>query len=266
MLGRVAPDAAGMTAARRPWSIRRWRSAVSACRNPEGFPVKLLVIDDNHHFVTHAFEYFEARRHVLDTAPDGITGLHLAVTHEYDAVIVQRRLPRLDGLAVLRCLRDNAASNVPVVVLDARDDLADRIDGIRAGADDYLTEPVALPELEVRLEALLARAGRTRTVSRVLRVGDLVLDLATLDVNRANRPIRLYPSCLKLLQLLMRVSPAVVTREALEVALWGDAPPDGDLLRSHVYELRRAIDGAFEQKMIITVARVGYRIVQPGWA
>ncbi len=221
--------------------------------------MRLLVIEDNRSLVANLFEYFEARGHVLDAAPDGITGLHLASTQAYDAVILDWMLPRMDGPEVLRRLREVHGRGVPVIMLTARDELPDKITGFRAGADDYLTKPFALPELEVRLEALLARAvGRER--GRVLEVHDLRLDLATLETSRAGQPLHLYPACRKLLETLMQASPAAVTRERLEYALWGDDPPDRDMLRSHIYELRRSVDGPFDVKLIQTLPRVGYRL------
>ena len=144
-------------------------------------------------------------------------------------------------------------------MLTARDELPDKIAGFRAGADDYLTKPFALPELEVRIEALLARA-RGRSRSRVLEVEDLRLDLSTLEASRGGQLLHLYPACRKLLETLMQASPAAVPRERLEHALWGDDPPDGDMLRSHVYELRRSVDGPFAVKLIHTLPRVGYRL------
>lgn len=221
--------------------------------------MRLLVIEDNRQLVANLFEYFEARGHVLDVAPDGITGLHLAGTHAYDAVILDWMLPRMEGPEVLRRLRAEHASEVPVIMLTARDDLPDKIAGFRAGADDYLTKPFALPELEVRLEALQVRA-HGRNPRKVLEVADLSLDLATLEARRDGQVLHLYPACRKLLEVLMRASPAAVTRQQLEFALWGDELPDGDLLRSHVYELRRSVDGPFATKLIHTLPRVGYRL------
>ena len=221
--------------------------------------MRLLVIEDNRSLLANLFEYFEARGHVLDAAPDGITGLHLAVTQRFDALIVDWMLPRMEGPEVLRLLRQQHHSDVPVIMLTARDELPDKIAGFRAGADDYLTKPFALPELEVRLEALLLRA-HGRQQEKVLRVEDLHLDLATLEARRQGRALHLYPACRKLLEVLMRASPAAVTREQLEHALWGEDPPDGDLLRSHIYELRRAVDGPFERKLVQTLPRVGYRL------
>jgi DNA-binding response OmpR family regulator len=221
--------------------------------------MRLLVIEDNRNLVANLFDYFEARGHVLDAAPDGITGLHLASTQRYDAIVLDWMLPRMDGPEVLRRLREERASQTPVIMLTARDELPDKIAGFRAGADDYLTKPFALPELEVRLLALQARVhGHLR--SRMLEVEDLRMDLATLEVTRAGRPLHLYPACRKLLEVLMQASPAAVTREKLEYALWGDDPPDGDMLRSHIYELRRSVDGPFPIKLLQTLPRIGYRL------
>ncbi|WP_305805411.1 response regulator transcription factor [Stenotrophomonas sp. YIM B06876] len=224
--------------------------------------MRLLVIEDNRHLIANLFDYFEARGHVLDAAPDGVTGLHLAVTQTYDALILDWMLPRMEGPEVLRRLREEHQSEVPVIMLTARDELPDKIAGFRAGADDYLTKPFALPELEVRLEAVLART-HGRTQSRVLQVHDLRLDLATLEAQRGGRTLHLYPACRKLLEVLMRASPAAVPRERLEYALWGDEPPDGDMLRSHIYELRRSVDGPFAEKLLHTLPRVGYRLSAP---
>ena len=223
--------------------------------------MRLLVIEDNRDLVANLFAYFESRGHVLDAAPDGITGLHLALTQPYDAVVLDWMLPRMDGPQVLRKLREDGHSDMPVVMLTARDELPDKLAGFRAGADDYLTKPFDLPELEVRLEALLTRVeGRARR--RVLEVEDLRLDLDTLEATRAGQAIHLFPAGRKLLEALMRASPAVVTREQLERTLWGDEPPDGDMLRSHVYELRREVDGPFPVKLIQTVPRTGYRLAR----
>ena len=220
--------------------------------------MRLLVIEDNRNLVANLFDYFEARGHVLDAAPDGVTGLHLASTQTHDVIVLDWMLPGLDGPGVLRRLREEHGRDTPVIMLTARDELPDKIAGFRAGADDYLTKPFALPELEVRLEALLARAsGRVR---RVLEVADLRLDLATLEATRAGRRLHLFPAGRKLLEVLMQASPAAVTRDRLEYALWGDEPPDGDMLRSHVYELRRSVDAPFPDKLIQTLPRVGYRL------
>jgi DNA-binding response OmpR family regulator len=233
----------------------------SMCKRGREF-MRLLIIEDNRHLVANLFDYFEARGYVLDAAPDGITGFALASLHRYDAIFLDWMLPKMEGPDLLRRLRNELHLDVPVIMLTARDELPDKILGFRAGADDYLTKPFALQELEVRLEAVLARSHGRRT-QKILEVHDLRLDLASLDVWRAGQRLALYPVGRKLLEVLMRASPAVVSREQLEYAVWGDDPPDGDMLRSHIYDLRRAIDATFPEKLLQTVPRVGYRLVAP---
>lgn len=221
--------------------------------------MRLLVVEDNRSLVANLFDYFEARGHQLDVAPDGRTGLHLACTQCYDAIVLDWMLPRLSGPELLRELRQVHGSGVPVIMLTARDELPDKAAGFRAGADDYLTKPFDLLELELRLQALVARAqGRGR--GRVLELADLRFDQSTLEVSRGGRPLHLYPACRRLLQVLLLASPAAVTRQELEHALWGDDPPDGDQLRSHIYELRRSVDLGFPAKLIHTLPRIGYRM------
>ncbi|GAB3051407.1 response regulator transcription factor [Stenotrophomonas tumulicola] len=221
--------------------------------------MRILVVEDNRQLVSTVFQYFEERGHELDVAPDGVTGLHLATSNSYDAVILDWMLPRMDGPDVLKRLREDHGSAVPVLMLTARDELPDKITGFRSGADDYLTKPFELPELEVRLEALFLRA-QGRTAQKRLVVGDLSLDLRSLEATRQGQSLHLYPACRKLLEVLMRASPAAVPRQQLEYALWGDDPPDANLLRSHIYELRRSVDGPFSTKLIQTLPRVGYRL------
>ena len=231
-------------------------------REPKpALPMRLLVIEDNRDLVANLFAYFESRGHVLDAAPDGITGLHLALTQPYDAVVLDWMLPRMEGPSMLKTMRERGI-DTPVLMLTARDQLPDKIAGFRSGADDYLTKPFDLQELEVRIEALILRA-KGRSTPRELVVGDLHYNLSTLEVQRAGRLLHLFPASRKLLEVMMLASPAAVSRQQLEHALWGDEPPDGDMLRSHVYELRRSVDGDSAVKLIHTIPRVGYRIAVP---
>ncbi|MGE0207539.1 MAG: response regulator transcription factor [Lysobacteraceae bacterium] len=223
--------------------------------------MRLLVIEDHPALVANLFSYFEARGAHLDAAPDGLVGLHLALTQDYDAVVLDWMLPRMEGPAVLEALRARGR-DVPVLMLSARDQLPDKLAGFRAGADDYLTKPFDLAELEARLTALVTRA-HGRMAVRALRVGDLTLDLSTLEARRGDRTLHLYPASRRLLQELMEASPAAVSRQQLEYALWGDEPPDGDALRSHIYELRRSVDAGQTVKLIHTLPRVGYRLAVP---
>ena len=143
-------------------------------------------------------------------------------------------------------------------MLTARDALEDRLTGLRAGADDYLVKPFALSELVARIEAILRRSSGGK--KRQLKVADLVYDLDTLDITRAGQPLKLNPLTMKLLAILMQKSPAVVRREALEEALWGDDSPDSDSLRSHIHQLRQVIDKPFATPLLHTLHGVGYRL------
>jgi DNA-binding response OmpR family regulator len=144
-------------------------------------------------------------------------------------------------------------------MLTARDTLQDKVSGLDAGADDYLVKPFEVRELEARLRTLLRR-HRGATTRECRTVGDLTLDTGTLKVTRAGQVLTLTPIGLKLLTLLMRASPRVVSRQQLEREVWGDLLPDSDTLRSHLYTLRKAIDKPFDRPLLHTVAGAGYRL------
>ena len=156
-------------------------------------------------------------------------------------------------------LRNEAKKSTPVLMLTARDTLNDKVNGLEAGADDYLVKPFAIQELEARVRALIRR-DRRQVSAEVLRVADLVLDTATLRVTRAGQEIALSPIGLRLLTILMRESPRVVTRRDIEREIWGDGLPDSDTLRSHLYNLRKVIDRPFDRPLLHTVQTAGYRI------
>lgn len=223
--------------------------------------MRLLIAEDNRRLLVNLFEYLEGRGHVLDAAPDGVVARWLATTQRYDAIVLDWMLPQLDGYELLKELRESHGLTVPVLMLTARSELADKVAGFRAGADDYLTKPFEFQELEVRLEALVNRANR-RTTPRVLEVADLRFDPVTLEVTRGGKPLHLYPACRTLLRVLLEATPAVVTREQLEDALWGNQPPENDRLRACVHELRRQVDAPFQLKLIHTLPRVGYRLAE----
>ena len=221
--------------------------------------MKLLVVEDNHALVANLFAYFEARGHILDAAPDGVTGLRLAAANHYDAIVLDWTLPRMDGVRLLQALRQSVRKDVPVLMLTAKGETTDKIEALRTGADDYLVKPFDLAELEARLLAQVRRARGEVTDAR-LQVCDLVLDLSTTEISRGGQSIALQPATRRLLEVLMRASPALVPRERLEEVIWGDDPPDRDLLRSQMHVLRRAIDAPFASKLLHTVPRVGYRL------
>lgn len=220
--------------------------------------MRILIIEDNSDLAANIYDFLEAKGHTLDAAADGITGLHLAVVNDYDVIILDLMLPGMDGLDVCEKLRTDAGKSTPVLMLTARDTLNDKINGFKAGADDYLIKPFALQELEMRLIALQRRGAGSQ--SRKLQVSDLSFDLDTLSVTRQNKTITLTPTGLKILELLMRKSPHVVSRREIEHVLWGDAPPDSDSIRSHMHTLRGAIDHPFDKPLIHTVHGIGFRL------
>ncbi|MBK9495422.1 MAG: Transcriptional activator protein CzcR [Alphaproteobacteria bacterium ADurb.BinA280] len=220
--------------------------------------MRILVIEDNSDIAANLGDYLEDRDHVVDFAADGITGLHLAVVNDFDAIVLDLNLPGMDGLEVCRKLRNDARKTTPILMLTARDALEQKLTGFDAGADDYLVKPFALQEVEARL-TVLARRGRG-SPARILDVSDLHFNLDTLEVSRAGKSINLNPTALKILQCLMESSPNVVTRQELETVVWGEELPDSDSLRVHIHGLRALLDKPFSKPLIHTRHGIGYRL------
>ncbi|HTA65689.1 MAG TPA: response regulator transcription factor [Xanthomonadaceae bacterium] len=223
--------------------------------------MRILVIEDNSDIAANLGDYLEERGHTVDFAADGVTGLHLAVVNDFDAIVLDLNLPGMDGLEVCRKLRQEARKQTPVLMLTARDSLENKLDGFEAGADDYLVKPFALQEVDARLAVLLRRGKGPQ--SRILNVADLEYNLDTLEVRRSGKLLQLNPTALKILQSLMESSPSVVTRQELETRVWGEELPDSDSLRVHIHGLRAAVDKPFPKALIQTRHGIGYRIADP---
>jgi DNA-binding response OmpR family regulator len=219
----------------------------------------VLIVEDNRNISEMVGEYLEGRGFEVDYASDGLDGYRLAAENSYDVIVLDLMLPRLDGLEVCKRLREEARKSTPVLMLTARDTLDEKLTGLGVGADDYLTKPFAIQELEARLRALIRRERR-QVGAEVLKVADLVLDPASLRATRAGSELQLSPIGLKLLTILMRESPRVVSRQEIEREIWGNGLPDSDTLRSHLYNLRKTIDKPFEKPLLHTVQSAGYRI------
>lgn len=218
----------------------------------------LLLIEDASDLAANIGEFLESRGHVVDYAHDGLTGLHLATVNAYDALILDLNLPGMDGLSLCQRLRRDARHHMPILILTSRDTERDKLAGFEVGADDYLTKPFSLPELDARLKAL---TRRTQTLQDVLQVADLQFDLRTLIIQRGGRRVELTPIGRRLLEQLMRASPGVVSRAEIERAIWGDDPPESDAaLRGHIHALRTAIDQDHPRKLLDTVHGTGYRL------
>lgn len=218
--------------------------------------MRILVIEDQEEILQNIADYLQLHGYTVDCARDGLGGLHLAVTHKFDLIVLDLMLPGVDGLALCRKLRQDARVHTPIIMLTARDRIEDRLAGFKAGADDYLVKPFALPELHARVEAVLRRS-QPRTGNQLV-VADLCYDLDTLQVVRQGKSLKLHPIGLKLLEKLMKSSPHVVRREDLQESLWGEDIPDSDSLRSHIHLLRQVLDKPFHPPLIHTVHGIGY--------
>ncbi len=223
--------------------------------------LRILVVEDNPDLAANLVDYLTAQRHIVDAAGDGTTGLRLAERLDFDVILLDLMLPRLPGLDLCRRLRRRGRTT-PILMLTARDTLDEKIAGLEAGADDYLVKPFAMREVAARIQVLARRARRT-TAGSALRVGDLVLDTESLSVSRDGIAISLPRIPLRLLEVLMRAAPRIVTREDLERAIWGDAVPDSDALRSHMHVLRGAIDKPFARPLLRTLRGLGWQLTAP---
>ncbi len=221
---------------------------------------RLLVIDDEAVLVESLRAGLEAEGFSVEVAFDGEDGYFRLSNEQFDLVILDWMLPGRDGLTVLQALRDKSIG-VPVLLLTARDTVADRVAGLETGADDYLVKPFAFPELTARVRALLRRAGRE--VSTLLCARDLQVDVLHHCAERAGEPLDLTATELKLLVELLRHKNHIVTREMLMQAVWGEgsrATPLDNVLDVHLSRLRKKVDHPFDRRLIETVRGVGLRI------
>ena len=227
--------------------------------------MRILLIEDDPETSRFIRKGLGEAGHVLDHAGDGKQGLLLALDAEHDVLVVDRMLPGLDGLSIVRSLRA-AGRMTPVLVLSALGEVDDRVEGLRAGGDDYLVKPFALAELSARLEALVRRRsgdGGAAPVTRLI-VADLEMDLLARTVKRAGRGIELKPREFRLLEHLMRHAGQVVTRTMLLEAVWDyHFDPQTNVIDVHVSRLRRKIDRDLGPPLIHTVRGAGYVIRAP---
>lgn len=217
--------------------------------------LKVLVVEDQRDLAESIWDFLERRGHVLDHAIDGAQALRMAREGDFDVIVLDLGLPRLDGLDVCSRLRAESR-DVPVLMLTARDTLEDRLQGFQRGADDYLVKPFAMLELEARIRNLHRRHRATEG----LQCGDLVLDPRQGRATRAGQPLVLSALQSRLLEALLRASPAVVESARLAERVWGEAAPGSDALHSLVRALRAVVDRPFGQPLIRTVHGIGYRM------
>src|SRR5262245_36395437 len=223
--------------------------------------MRILVVEDDRNVAAYLVKGLRESGYTVDHAADGKEGLFLATSERYGVIVVDRMLPSLDGLSIVRALRA-AGDQTPALILSALGEVDDRVLGLRAGGDDYLTKPFAFSELLARLEALLRRRAQpAEQPTTELRVGDLEMDLLTRSVKRAERAIDLQPREFRLLEYLMRHSGQVVTRTMLLEGVWDyHFDPQTNVIDVHISRLRAKIDRGLDKPLLHTVRGAGYKL------
>jgi two-component system OmpR family response regulator len=221
--------------------------------------MKVLLVEDDRAVADFIVSELAQAGHACSHCADGDSGLNAARAERYDALIVDRMLPRLDGLALLRTLRQEG-DHTPVLILSALGDVDDRVQGLHCGADDYLVKPFAMAELLARLQILCRRRQQSGgAVPTRLQVGDLEMDLLTQEVRRQGEVLALQPREYKLLEYLMRNAGQVVTRAMLLEHVWGyHFDPQTNVIDVHISRLRQKIDRDFSPPLLATVRGAGY--------
>lgn len=222
--------------------------------------MKVLLVEDCQSVAEVIFDYFEDSDIELDYAATGTLGLSLAQSQKFDCIILDIMLPGIDGISLCQQLRAEG-NNTPIIMLTARDTSSDMLLGLRQGADDYIVKPFNLELLEARIHSVIRRNSGTGFVTQ-LTCGPITLDINTHQVWRGKQEIKLTPICFKILNVLVKKSPNVVSRQEIEDVLWPDDLPDQDILRKHVYQLRNKVDKPFKENIIETVPKLGYRLGQ----
>jgi DNA-binding response OmpR family regulator len=219
-----------------------------------------LLVEDNVSLAQTVIAYFDLEGIDCDYASNGSQGLELALLNDYQVILLDINLPRINGLEVCEMIRKQGV-DIPVIMLTARDSLEDKLAGFDAGTDDYLVKPFELSELVARVKALF---NRRSLHSMKLEVGPLVMDLSLKTICREGQKLKLTPTCWKLLEILMRESPNVVSREKMQNTIWTEPDlPDSDVLKVHLYKLRQQVDKPFSIKLIQTVSSHGVVIRVP---
>ena len=219
----------------------------------------VLLVEDHRLLAETMIDYLETESIEVDYAANGLQGLEIARSQRFDAIILDVNLPGIDGFTICEQLRRTYNVDTPILMLTARDQLEDRLKGFENGADDYLVKPFDNQELVMRLKALVKR-DRGEVTTKLLTVGRLKLDTGKMQIWRDDTLIEVSPTSFRILSILARAYPEGVKRDAIEHALWGSDVPDTDALRSHVYNLRKAVDHPFDEAMIQTVKGVGLKL------
>ena len=221
--------------------------------------MRILLVEDDRQTAAYVAKGLTEEGHIVDTLSDGRDGLVQATSEPYDLVIVDRMLPGLDGLSLVKTMR-GAGAKVPILMLTSLGGVDDRVDGLEAGADDYVVKPFAFSELQARVNAL-ARRPPMRTEEAVLKAGNLEMDLITRVVKRGNETVELQPREFRLLEVLLRNKGRIVTRTMLLERVWDfHFDPKTSVVETHISRLRAKVDKPFDSELIQTVRGSGYTI------
>jgi DNA-binding response OmpR family regulator len=215
---------------------------------------QVLLVEDDLDLAATIVDYLELEKISCDHAANGIAGLKFISQQHYDVVILDVNLPRMDGLTMCKNMREQGI-NIPVLMLTARDTLDDKLAGFAVGSDDYMVKPFEMLELIARIHVL---ANRRNGLSNILSLHGVDVDFSAKTVKRDGSILQLSPTGWKILEVLMRKSPEVVSKEQLLNAVWGDELPDSDSLKVHLFKLRQVIDRKNQNKLIQTVAGQGF--------
>lgn len=222
--------------------------------------MRILVVEDDKSNAEYVRDGLVESGHNVDVAHDGMEGMYLATEQKYDALVVDRMLPKLDGLALIQALR-SSGNKTPVLVLSSLAKVEERVKGLRAGGDDYLVKPFAFSELLARIETLTRRSSVAQPEQGILQVGDLIMNLLSHTVTRAGKTIPLQNREFKLLEFLMRHADQVVTRTMLLEGVWDFYfNPQTNLIDAQVSKLRQKIDKGFDKSLIHTIRGAGYKV------
>ncbi len=222
--------------------------------------MKILIIEDEHKIANLIKQGLEQERYTVDVAYDGESGFDLACEDNYDLIILDRLLPKMDGLLICKKLREQN-NHIPIIMLTAKAQIMDRVEGLDSGADDYLTKPFAFEELLARIKAMSRRPKET--INKILQISDLVLNTGTYEVKRSNTRINLSSKEFKLLEYLMKNHNKILTKEQIINHVWNyDADILPNTVEVFIGYLRNKIDKPFrgEKPLISTIRGFGYRI------
>lgn len=219
---------------------------------------RILLVEDTAELATEIYDFLEGQGLDVDYAANGKQAISLVADHRYDVIILDVMLPDISGIEVCQYIKNNSDPIPPVLMLTARDSIEDKISGFDAGTDDYLTKPFERHELLLRCNALTRRHQLHHSQS--ITIGDLSFNAKQRAATRSGEPLKLSSTSFQILELLVNAFPNAVSRQEVLQKVWGDDCPDSDALRSHIYNLRQALDKPFATDMLTTIHGVGFKL------